>query len=91
MRTFWPFPLHLMSLTFSASSILKFAMQNSRKKFTEKVPFVKKIENHFGIVISHQEAPCLNQAIKVIEISRTLLRSQIDVLREEAEELITNY
>ncbi|MCU8648117.1 hypothetical protein OEZ66_24515, partial [Escherichia coli] len=34
--------LHLMSLTLSASSILKFAMQNSRKNSQKKVPFVKK-------------------------------------------------
>ncbi|WP_225388138.1 hypothetical protein, partial [Escherichia coli] len=34
--------LHLMSLTLSASSILKFAMQNSRKNSQKKIPFVKK-------------------------------------------------
>ncbi|EED4258460.1 plasmid transfer protein, partial [Escherichia coli] len=32
-----------------------------------------------------------SKLLKSLEISRTLLRSQIDVLREEAEELITNY
>ena len=32
-----------------------------------------------------------SKLLKSLDISRTLLRSQIDVLREEAEELITNY
>ena len=32
-----------------------------------------------------------SKLLKSLEISRTLLRSQIDVLREEAEELITNH